>query len=116
MIYFKINIENSNLSFKCTSDQSILSAIERLGIKGIPIGCRRGGCGVCRIQILDGSISMKVMSREHISTVDEIMRQVLACRVQPTSDLIIRITGKIGIKIAKSELISKDKPLALTHE
>ncbi|MEQ1463840.1 hypothetical protein, partial [Salmonella enterica] len=73
-------------------------------------------CGVCRIQILDGSVTKKVMSREHISSLDEILGQVLACRVQPTSDLLIRITGKIGIKIFKSEHICKEKSLTFSHE
>jgi ferredoxin len=56
----------------------------------IAVGCRGGGCGVCRVRILDGTYTTKRMSRRHVSEADETVGVVLACRTIPTSDLTLR--------------------------
>jgi ferredoxin len=56
----------------------------------ISVGCRGGGCGVCRIRVLDGSYTAKRMSRRHVSDADEAAGVVLACRIVPTSDITVR--------------------------
>lgn len=54
---------------------------------GIKVGCRSGGCGVCRIRITDGKYRSLKMSRSRISEQDEAEGIVLACRVFPESDI-----------------------------
>ncbi len=56
----------------------------------ISVGCRGGGCGVCRVRILEGTYTTKRMSRRHVSEADETVGVVLACRTIPTSDLTLR--------------------------
>ena len=56
----------------------------------IAVGCRGGGCGVCRVRILDGTYTTKRMSRRHVSQADEDAGIVLACRTLPASDLTVR--------------------------
>lgn len=56
----------------------------------IAVGCRGGGCGVCRVRILDGTYTTKRMSRRHVSQADEDAGIVLACRTVPASDLTVR--------------------------
>lgn len=70
--------------------ESLLAASERCLNKTIAVGCRGGGCGICRVRILSGDYRCKVMSREHISPEDQLHGVVLACRVYPESDLLIR--------------------------
>lgn len=55
----------------------------------IPVGCRGGGCGVCKIKILQGEYKSKRMSSAHISDSDVQQGFVLACRVYPCSDMFI---------------------------
>jgi len=104
---FVVTIEDTGESFSCQSHQHVLSAMSRMGKKGIPSGCHGGGCGVCKIQINDGAYETKKMSRAHISADEEASGCVLACRVFPRSDLSLSVIGKLQKNILKKT----DKPL-----
>ncbi len=70
--------------------QNLLAAFEKSAVDtGVDIGCRGGGCGVCKIRILSGSYRKRVMSKAHISPQDLANGIVLACRVFPESDMEI---------------------------
>jgi len=85
---------DSGDSFFCKEEQNVLLAMERLGHKGIPVGCRGGGCGICRVQVLgDGKFRTKKMSRAQVSADDEAKGICLACKLIPESDLKIRALG-----------------------
>lgn len=95
MSLFQITIEDSDDSFKCPAEKNVLKAMEKLGRTGIPVGCRGGGCGVCRVQVLgDGLYHTGKMSREQVSIEDEKKRICLACKLIPDSDLQLRVLGK----------------------
>lgn len=64
------------------------------GIFCIPVGCRSGGCGVCRIRVNTGTYELGRMSRAEISPEDEAAGVLLACQVRPTSDLEVTVLGK----------------------
>ena len=57
----------------------------------LPVGCRRGGCGGCRVRVLIGDYRSDRMSRSHISAEDEAEGVVLACCIYPQSDLSLRL-------------------------
>lgn len=95
MIYYNVVIDETGESFRCSPQESLLVGMERLGKKGIPVGCRGGGCGVCKVEILEGTYQKRVMSREYVSAEDEAADRVLACRIRPTSDLRIHVLGKM---------------------
>ncbi|MFZ2269102.1 MAG: 2Fe-2S iron-sulfur cluster binding domain-containing protein [Azonexus sp.] len=101
MIYFTVVIEETGESYRCSAQESLLVGMERLGKKGIPVGCRGGGCGVCKVEITAGSFEKKVMSREYVSVEDEAAGRVLACRVRPTSDIRLRVLGKMGKNVCR---------------
>ena len=102
MIYFNVVIEETGESYRCSPQESLLVGMERLGKKGIPVGCRGGGCGVCKVEITAGSFNKKVMSREYVSVEDEAAGKVLACRVMPTSDIRLRVLGKMGKNVCRT--------------
>lgn len=79
----------------CTEDRSLLASMERLGRKGIPVGCRNGGCGVCKVRVLDGTCERRVMSRAHVSHDEEREGFALACRITPRSDMAVQVVGKM---------------------
>ena len=85
MSVFQIRLFETGESFACDSAQSVL--------EGIPVGCRGGACGVCKVEVLSGCIERKAMSRSHVSEEDEKKGQVLACRIFPSSDLELRVIG-----------------------
>jgi ferredoxin len=74
--------------FACRQDQDVLSAAVRAGIRVLTVGCRGGGCGICRIAVCEGSYTCGRMSKRHIPEGGE-RRLALACRVYPSSDLIV---------------------------
>lgn len=71
----------SSRVFTVAADESLLAAIERIeGHSGL-IGCRNGGCGVCRVQLFGGRVRLGRMSRKFVSIDAERERFALACRV-----------------------------------
>jgi ferredoxin len=83
-------------SFSCLHDETLLQGMARLGRKGIPAGCLNGGCGVCKVAIRKGQCTNTgLMSRAHVSVVEESMGIVLACRVRPTCDIELEVVGKL---------------------
>ncbi len=92
---FSIAIVGLQDSFVCRPQESLLAAMVRLGKKGIPSGCHNGGCGVCKVHIMDGDYHKGKMSRTHVSEQEEQAGFVLACRCQPQADLTINVVGKM---------------------
>ncbi len=91
---FEITIAGSGERFPCRAGQNVLYAMERLGRKGIPVGCRGGGCGICRVQVVGaGRYRTLRMSRAQVSEHDEAAGICLACKLIPEGDLEIRPLG-----------------------
>ncbi|GAA0692047.1 hypothetical protein GCM10009104_18860 [Marinobacterium maritimum] len=84
-----IALDENDSGFRASPDVSVLVAMERAGQQLIPVGCRGGGCGKCRIRVLQGNYFSKRMSRAWISPQQEAEGTVLACRVFARSDLVI---------------------------
>lgn len=90
---FAISIRGADRTVTCSETERVAVAIEnafpypeRLPID---VGCRRGGCGVCRVRVLSGEYSTARMSRAHVSEADETARYALACCLFAASDLAI---------------------------
>jgi len=71
-----------------------LAAGLRQGL-ALPYESRNGGCGVCKVQSLEGQYSKRVMSRAYVSAEEEAAGIVLACRVKPRSDIRLTVLGKM---------------------
>lgn len=93
MNHHKIQIADTGESFSCRDDETALVALARSGKRGIPIGCRGGGCGVCKVEVIRGSYVARAMSRCHVSEDDERHQRVLACCIYPDADLEVRVLG-----------------------
>lgn len=93
--FFAVTIADTGEVFRCGEDETLLAGMERLGKRGIPVGCRGGGCGVCKIQVQAGDFSKRVMSRAYVSAEEEGADIVLACRVKPLSDIRLAVLGKM---------------------
>jgi len=85
----RIQLADEQTRFEAGADVSVLVAMERAGQALIPVGCRGGGCGKCRIRILQGEYFSKRMSRAWVSPEQEAEGTVLACRVYARGDLTI---------------------------
>jgi ferredoxin len=101
MARFEVVIEDTGERYGCADSRSLLEGMESLGRKGIPVGCRNGGCGVCKVAIVSGSIRARVMSRAHVSEEEQLAGQVLACRVQPLSDIHLAVLGPMRKNVCR---------------
>ncbi|MGE0014548.1 MAG: 2Fe-2S iron-sulfur cluster binding domain-containing protein [Azoarcus sp.] len=93
---FAVTIEDSGERVACAEQDSVLRAMEALGRKGIPVGCRGGGCGVCKVRVTGGAYHTRKMSRACVSEAEEADGVVLACKLFPDSDLSLKVVGKMA--------------------
>lgn len=93
--HFEIHIEDTAESFTCGPGETVLKAMERLNRRGIPVGCRGGGCGVCKVQLTAGDCQRRRMSRAHVSEHDERAGIGLACCLVPTSNVRLTVIGEL---------------------
>jgi len=86
---YRIEVRNTAQWFDCKPENSLLSGIERHRVEAIRVGCRGGGCGVCRIKIVSGEFESKKMSIKHVTHEEAAAGYALSCRVFPRSDMAI---------------------------
>ncbi|EGD57837.1 ferredoxin [Novosphingobium nitrogenifigens DSM 19370] len=89
----RISMLDTGETYQCRDGETVLAGMERLGRAGIPVGCRGGGCGVCKIRVISGEYDGRKMSRACITREEEEAGLVLACRVVPRFDLQVEIVG-----------------------
>ncbi len=82
--------------FECRPAETVLAAMERQQVARVPVGCRGGGCGVCKVRILKGEYRIGKMSRSKVSEVEERTGCALACRLYPESSLVLEAIGKFS--------------------
>jgi ferredoxin len=91
----QVTIDNTGEVFCCTEDVHVLAAMEKACCHGIPVGCRNGGCGACKVRITSGSFHTRKMNRAVISAAEEADGCVLACKLYPQGDLTVKALGRV---------------------
>jgi ferredoxin len=98
-------IADTGESYKCRTDESLLTGMHRLGKRGIPVGCRGGGCSVCKVEVKSGAWEqMRAMSREYVSDDDMAAGRVLACCVRPLEEVEVAVIGKLHKCITRASV------------
>ncbi|KRB81015.1 2Fe-2S iron-sulfur cluster-binding protein [Noviherbaspirillum sp. Root189] len=98
-----IRLLQTGEAYVCSSAETLLQGMARLGKKGIPVGCLNGGCGVCKVVIRCGTVRKAgAMSRAHISEEEEGQGIVLACRVMPVSAIDLDVIGKMKKAVTRT--------------
>ena len=97
-----VTVTQTGESFPCPVGDSVLQGMLRLGRKGIPVGCVNGGCGVCKVRILEGEIkALGPISRAHVTLEEACQGYTLACRVAPTTAVHLEVAGKLNKPFSK---------------
>jgi ferredoxin len=91
---FRITIDNTGETFKCGAKMNVLEAMEKARCKGIPVGCRNGGCGACKVRVTKGRYLKRKMNRAVLSAEEEAQSCVLACKTYPQSDVSVTALGR----------------------
>lgn len=73
--------------YSCQETETPLDAARNQFIP-IPTGCRRGGCGMCKIKVLEGEYEQEIIrSHEALSDNELVNGFALACCMKAKSDL-----------------------------
>jgi ferredoxin len=90
-----VTVAQTGETYACAVGESLLKGMLLLGRKGIPVGCVNGGCGVCKVRILEGEVKqLGPVSRAHVSVEEEACGTTLACRVGPITAVRLEVAGK----------------------
>lgn len=93
----QITIVQTGDAYVCGTDESLLEGMVRLGRKGIPVGCVNGGCGVCKVRVLSGSVrTLGPVSSAHVTAQERANGYTLACRVAPTEAVRLEVAGRLN--------------------
>ena len=82
--------------------ESVLHGLARTGRRGIPVRCRSGGRGVCKVEIVAGSYDQPIMSGAHVWPQGEMDGPVLACHITPRQDLAIKVIGRLAKTVLRA--------------
>ena len=72
-------------------DETLLRAVTRAGLR-YRVGCRRGGCGVCKVQLVLGEVRYERPIGTSVLTDDERVAGIcLSCRAVPITNIVIEL-------------------------
>ncbi|BDR10248.1 ferredoxin like protein [Comamonas testosteroni] len=108
----QVSVEQTGDTYACGTHESLLSGMLRLGRKGIPVGCVNGGCGVCKVQVLEGAVRhLGPVSCAHVSDLERDQGYTLACRVAPLEAVRIAVAQRLH----KPFFLRAASPAPTTH-
>lgn len=81
----------TGIEFQLHENLSLLQAIEKSRGNVIKVGCRGGGCGLCKVRIVSGEYEVGKMSAKHILPKDLELGNVLACRCFPRGNIVFKV-------------------------
>jgi ferredoxin len=86
-----VTVEPDGTSVHVNDDEYVLAALNRSGY-GYRTGCRRGGCGVCKADLLVGRVSYPVtVADEVLPEAEREAGTCLTCRAVPHGHVVIRL-------------------------
>ena len=90
MTKYTIKDAATGAEFICRDDESIFRAMHKSGRSIFKGGCEGGGCGICKVNILEGEYAkFKNMSRAHVTEEEEAQGTALACCIKPLSNIVL---------------------------
>jgi ferredoxin-NADP reductase len=81
-----VTFAKSNKTALLTPDKSVLEASEDIGVN-IDYSCRVGTCGICKVKLLSGNVTMAV--QDALTDEDKAQRIILACQAKATAPVSI---------------------------
>ncbi|MGH3495287.1 MAG: 2Fe-2S iron-sulfur cluster-binding protein [Sciscionella sp.] len=86
-----VTVMPDEVDVRSRDGECILAALYRSGY-GYRTGCRRGGCGTCKVDLLTGEVDYPVTIAETVFTPDERSTGTcLSCRAVPVGDVVIAL-------------------------
>lgn len=87
-----VRIEPSGFEAHLADGEPVLSGLFRCGFTVRQVGCRRGGCGICKLDLVEGEVSYEKTVADSVLTADDRAdAKCLACRAVPVGDITLRL-------------------------
>ena len=72
-------------------EETLLRALSRAGLR-YRVGCKRGGCGICKVRLVLGEVRYEREIAASVLTDDERVEGIcLSCRAVPITNIIIEL-------------------------
>lgn len=91
----RVHIAESDQAFEVASDETLLAAALRSNVN-LAHDCQLGGCGTCRIKLLEGAVTYEEFPLA-LTPEEEAAGYALACQARPQGDLVI-MPARAGIE------------------
>lgn len=89
-----VAVEGYGVVIETRSGEAILGALCRRGYT-YKFGCRRGGCGVCKVHLVSGEVAYpKAVAETVLPEGDRCAGVCLSCRAVPVTDVVIRLDAE----------------------
>jgi CDP-4-dehydro-6-deoxyglucose reductase len=87
-----VTVAGTDVVVQAKGGEAILAALYRHGY-AYKIGCRRGGCGVCKVDLVEGEVSYPITVADTVLSADDrAAGTCLSCRAVPETDVVIALT------------------------
>lgn len=87
----RIVVLGSDVALDCSDGETILAALHRGG-HAVRSGCRRGGCGICKLHLIEGSVSYThVVAPTVLSDAERADGVCLTCRAVPDGEVTLEL-------------------------
>ena len=88
---YEVTILPDGVQVTVGEDETLLRALSRAGLR-YRVGCRRGGCGICKVQLKLGEVRYERPVADTVLTDDERVEGIcLSCRAVPLTNIVIEL-------------------------
>lgn len=87
----RIEVQHEDVRVDARQGETVLDALRRLGY-GYRVGCRRGSCGICKVDLRSGRVQYPVTVADTVLSESERRDGTcLSCRAVPIEDVVIAL-------------------------
>jgi ferredoxin len=87
----ELTILPDGVQVESREDETVLAALGRAGLR-YRIGCRRGGCGVCKLRLVLGEVRYERPIDGGVLTDSERVEGIcLSCRAVPITNIVVEL-------------------------
>jgi len=87
----EVTIRPDGVQVTAGVDETLLAALGRAGLR-YRVGCRRGGCGICKVQLVLGEVRYERPIAASVLSDDEQVEGIcLSCRAVPITNIVIEL-------------------------
>ena len=106
----EVTILPDGLQVTAAEAETVLAALSRAGLK-YRVGCKRGGCGICKVQLVLGEVRYERPIAESVLSDDQRVEGIcLSCRAVPITNIAIELQEGDRLRKVLGFAVSKAAP------